>query len=375
MNIISSVALTWVRAPLGKPVSASGMDFTYRDYLLVKVVCENGNEGLGFSYVGVGGGRAALYAGEDLLAPLLIGFDASNIESLWEKMYRATLIQGRAGLVMNALSAIDIALWDLKARSIGQPLCQLLGGSIDKPVKAYASGGYYAPDKNISDLQKEMEGWVDAGFTAVKIKAGKLSLKEEELRVKAVREVIGDDCLLMLDLYNAMDNIGMAAQFANMYADYNPYWIEDPFTPDDIDNFARLAKRTSTPLATGEFHYSPHTFKTIIEVGAAQVIQAEAPRVGGITQWRKIAALVSSHGGVVNPCWFHQLHAQLLPSVSGGEFVEYFPDNAILNFNLLIEGDEMRMENGELLLSKKAGLGFCFNDDKIASLEHKTITL
>ncbi|MGH1440302.1 MAG: mandelate racemase/muconate lactonizing enzyme family protein [Cellvibrionaceae bacterium] len=371
---IISIEFTWVRAPLDKPVSAAGMSFTYRDYLLCKLLCDDGTEGIGFSYVGVGGGRSALYAASDLFGDLVVGRNPDNIESIWQAMYNATLIQGRAGIVMNALSAIDIALWDRKARSLKQPLCHLLGGHTDKPVKAYASGGYYAEGKGLEELKEEAQSWVNAGFTAVKIKAGKLSLKEEEQRVAAVRDAIGDECLLMLDLYNAMENIGEAVQFADMYKHYNPYWIEDPFKPDDIENFTRLSSKVSTPLATGEFHYSLHTFKTIIESGAAQVIQAEAPRVGGITQWRKIANLVDACGAVVNPCWFHQLHAQLLPSISGGEFVEYFPDNAVLNFNQLICNDGMHLnKKGQLLLSQSHGLGFDFDTDGIDELEHETL--
>ena len=373
MSCITDLELSWVRAPLDNPVSAAGMNFTYRDYLLVKLECSDGSVGIGFSYVGVGGGRSALYAASDLFAERIVGQNADNIEAIWQMMYDATLIQGRAGVVMNALSAIDIALWDRKARSINQPLCQLLGGSIDTPIKAYASGGYYAPGKDLDGLREEVQAWKNAGFKAVKIKAGKLSLKEEEARVAAVRDVIGEDCLLMLDLYNAMGNLGESVQFADMYRAYNPYWIEDPFKPDDLDNFIRLGQRVNTPLATGEFHYSPNTFRTILETGAATVIQAESPRVGGITQWRKIASLVSGYGGVVNPCWFHQLHAQLLPSVSGGEFVEYFPDNSILNFNRLIKGDEMELKEGMVHLSAREGVGFEFDEQAITDFEHERI--
>ncbi len=374
MSSISSIKFTWVRAPLDNPVSAFGMNFTYRDYLLCNIECSDGTSGIGFSYVGVGGGLSALHAAADLFGEKVIGLNPDNIEEIWSLLYNSTLIQGRAGIVMNAISAIDIALWDRKAKSLNQPLCTLLGGSIDNPITAYASGGYYAPNKGLDELRDEIQSWVDLGFNAVKIKAGKLSIKEEEERVSVVRDVIGDECLLMLDLYNSMSTLGEAVQFADMYKSYNPYWIEDPFKPDDIDNFSRLSERVATPLATGEFHYSPHTFQTIIASGAAQVIQAEAPRVGGITQWRKIASLASGYGAVVNPCWFHQLHAQLLPSVSGGEFVEYFPDNSVLNFNRLIKNDGMKFSNGELLLSKSPGVGFDFDEDTISSFEHKTIS-
>lgn len=375
MTIIDSIAFTYVRAPLDHPVSAFGMTFSYRDYVLCELSCDDGSQGIGFSYVGVGGGAAALRAAEDLLSKRIIGENPDHIHSIWQSMYDSTLIQGRAGVVMNAISAVDIALWDRKARVHDMPLANLLGGDIRKPIQAYASGGYYAEGKDVEGLRDEVTQWKEQGFKAVKIKAGKLSLKEEESRIAAVRSVMGDEAVIMIDLYNAMSHLSQAVIYAKMYEAYDPYWLEDPFKPDEIEKFIQLAQKIDIPLATGEFHYSPFIFETLIKSGASTIIQHEAPRVGGITQWLRIANLVEGLGGTVNPCWFHQLHSHLIPAIAGGEYVEYFPDQSVLNFDYLIEGNEIQCINGMIHLPRKAGLGFTFNERYIRSCEHERITI
>lgn len=372
-EVVSQITVRSVRAPLKNPVAAFGMMFTYRDYLLVNLECSDGSSGIGFSYVGVGGGEAAASATQDLLVKHVLGKNPWETASIWQSMYNATLIQGRAGIVMNGLSAIDIALWDRNAKKAGVPLHQFLGGS-SEPIPAYASGGYYAEGKGFDGLKAEIQSWKELGFKAVKIKTGKLSIKEEEQRLQTVRDVIGDETLLMLDLYNSMPNVGVANQYLDMAKQFNPYWIEDPFTPDDIDNFIALSKRTTIPLATGEFHYSPYLFKHIIQSGAAQILQTEAPRCGGITEWRKIAHMASSFGVTLNPCWFHQLHVHLVPSIPNRHFVEYFPDTSVLNFDLLIKGDKVRLVDGDLHLSHEHGIGFEFNEEYIKDLPKTVFT-
>jgi len=364
---VVEINLKSVRAPLEKPVSAAGMDFLYRDYLLVEILCSDGSRGIGFSYVGVGGGEAAIHAAQDLLVSHVLGKNPSEVSTIWESMYRATLIQGRAGLVMNGLSALDIALWDRNAKAANLPLHRFLGGET-RPIPAYASGGYYAKGKGLAEFKEEIESWKALGFKAVKIKTGKLSIKEEEQRVQIVRDVMGDEAYIMLDLYNAMPDLGVAIQYMEMYQQFNPYWIEDPFTPDDLDNFIALSSRMTTPMATGEFHYSPYIFKHIITSGAAQILQAEAPRCGGITEWRRIAHMASAFGATMNPCWFHQLHAHLITSIPNGHFAEYFPDTSVLNFDLLIKGPQVTLRDGELHLPDAVGIGFDFNQDALSEM-------
>lgn len=365
MTVIRAVQVTPVRVPIDRPVYAAGIQWRFRDYILVVVACRDGSSGIGFSYVGTGGGRAAAIAAQELLVPEVLGQDPRGVQSIWERMYRSTLIQGRAGLVMNGLSAIDIAVWDRNARVAEVPLYRFLGASGDpRSVPAYASGGYYAEGKGPDQLAEEIAGYKTAGFSAVKIKAGLLSVREEERRVQAVKDVLAPGDLLMLDLYNAWDDVSAAMPYIDMYRQYDPYWIEDPFLPDDLDNFSRLASRIPEPLATGEFHCGLHSFRRIIESGAATIIQPEAPRCGGITEWRRIAALASGCGIAVSPCWFHQLHIHLVPTAANALFVEYFADDTVLNFNRLIN-TRITVRNGALELPEGPGVGFEFVPEAI----------
>ena len=143
---------------------ASAMTFRHRDFLLVELECDDGSRGIGFSYIGTGGARAAAIAANELLAPVLMGGEADEIGVLWDTMYRGVLLQGRAGLVMNGISAIDIALWDRWARVAGRPLYQELGAGSAVTVPAYASGGYYADGKGLEDLAEEVAGYVAMGL-------------------------------------------------------------------------------------------------------------------------------------------------------------------------------------------------------------------
>ncbi len=199
MPIIESIQVASVAVPLDKVTSFSTRTVSERHYCLVKVRGKDGNEGIGFCYVGSAGGDIAKVAVEQLLAPKLIGQNSHRSEGLWMEMYNESILQGRTGAVMRGISILDTALWDLNARSVGLPLHQYLGSVVDDRVPAYASGGYYLEGKTPAKLGKEMESYVKQGFKAVKMKVGRLSPSEEEARVKAARKAVGDDVLLTLD--------------------------------------------------------------------------------------------------------------------------------------------------------------------------------
>jgi L-alanine-DL-glutamate epimerase-like enolase superfamily enzyme len=246
MTSIESVSVCVTRVPLDKVTSFATRTVSARDYCLVKVRSSEGVDGIGFCYVGSTAGRIALAAVEELLAPKLIGQDPYRVEGLWLEMYAEALLQGRAGTVVRAISILDTAIWDLNARSVKLPLHRYLGSVAKDRVPAYASGGYYLDGKTPKKLGDEMASYVDAGFSAVKMKVGRLSPKEEEARIKAARAAIGPDVLLMLDANNAWPDLPTAKRYMDRYEPYNPYWIEEPFSPDDIDLHARLARSIKT---------------------------------------------------------------------------------------------------------------------------------
>lgn len=229
MAKIESVAVCIARVPLDNAVQFSTRTVTAREYCLVKVRSVDGVDGLGYSYAVNTSGRLLSLAVTDLLGPRLIGQDSLRVEGLWQEMYQEALLQGRVGAVMRALSAIDTALWDLNARTVKLPLYQSLGAAVEDRVPAYASGGYYLPGKTPQNLGEELAGYVRDGFNAVKMKTGRLSPREEEERVRAAREAIGPDVLLMLDANNAWHDLPTALRYMSRFERYEPYWIEEPF--------------------------------------------------------------------------------------------------------------------------------------------------
>lgn len=360
MPTIESIAVATVRVPLDSVTSFATRTVSARDYGLVKVRA-GGFEGIGFCYAGSSGGTLVAQAVEHLLAPLLLGRESLLVEGLWQRMFEETVLQGRAGSVMRAISILDCALWDLNSRASKLPLYKYLGAAVEGAVPAYASGGYYLAGKTPKKLGQEMAGYAKAGFRAVKMKVGRLSPREEEARVRAARDAIGPDVELMLDANNAWRDLPTAMRYMERFELYDPYWIEEPFFPDDIDNHARLAKLTRVTVATGEIGTGRWHFKEILDKGAAQVLQTDALVCGGISEWRKIAATAGSYGVTVCPHWFHDLHAHLVAATSNARYVEFFPDDQVLNFRRLIDR-QLAVERGTLVLPSSPGLGFEFDE-------------
>lgn len=365
MPAIESVSVCIARVPLDKPVTFSTRTVTAREYCLVRVQSSDGHEGIGYCYSVNTSGRLLAVAVTELLAPLLIGKDSLRVEGLWREMYQEALLQGRAGCVMRALSALDIALWDLNARSVGLPLYQFLGANLSGRVPAYASGGYYWPGKTAQVLADEMLDYVKSGFTAVKMKVGRESPAKEEERVAAVREAIGPDVHLMLDANNAWPDLPTAMTYMQRLEAYRPYWIEEPFSPDDIENHARLARATSVTVATGEVEAGRWRFKALMDQGAAGVLQTDATVCGGITEWRRIAATAASYGISVSPHAWHDIHVHLVASAPNATYAEFMPDDHIVNFRRLID-HQLVADNGNLLLPATPGLGFHFDAEAVA---------
>ena len=350
--------------PLDQVTSFSNRSVSARHYGLVKVRSDDGVQGIGFCYVGSAGGPIFSAAVEHLLAPLLLGRDSHAVEALWSLMYQDSLLQGRSGTVMRALSALDTALWDLNARSAGLPLHRYLGAVDLESVPAYASGGYYLEGKTSAMLGQEMAAYVEQGFKAVKMKTGRLSPQEEELRLKAVRDAVGPEVELMMDCNNAWGDTTQAMRYIRRFEAYDPYFIEEPFGPDDIDSHAKLARLTRIPIATAEIGYGRWYHKELLDKGAAAILQTDALVCGGISEWKRIAATAASYGVVVCPHWFHDVHAPLVAATPNARYVEFFPDDQVLNFRRLIDR-QLEHRGGRVILHQTPGLGFNFDEDSV----------
>jgi L-alanine-DL-glutamate epimerase-like enolase superfamily enzyme len=365
MPIIESVSVAVCEVPLDRVTSFSTRTVSSRHYGLVKVRSRDGHEGIGFCYVGSRAGGILKSAVELLLGPLLIGQESLRTEGLWQTLYQEALLQGRAGTVMRGVSILDTALWDLNARSAGLPLHDYLGSNERDSVPAYASGGYYLEGKSPADLGNELAGYVAQGFRAVKMKTGRLSPSEEEARIAAARDAIGPAVLLMLDANNAWSDLPTAMDYMRRFEAYDPYWIEEPFSPDAIDLHARLAARTSVTVATGEIEVGRWRFRELVDSGGAEILQADAAVCGGISEWRKIAAYADCRGVTVSPHWFHDLHAPLVAATTNARFVEFFTDDQVLNFRRLIN-HQLELRAGRVVLRQSPGLGFTFDEQAVA---------
>lgn len=366
MSTIESVQARTVAVPLDQPTAFSTRVVTERHYTLVKIRTTDGVQGIGFCYTGNFGGQVVSEAVRQLVAPVLEGEESHRVRGLWDQVHQATLLQGQAGTTMRALSAADVALWDANARAASLPLWQYLGAVADTSVPAYASGGYYREGKTPQDLADEVSGYVELGFKGVKIKVGRDSVSQDAERIKAARDAIGPDVKLMLDANNAWRDLPSALAALQRWEEYDPFWIEEPFAPDAVHNHARLAQKTTVAVATGEIEAGLGRHFDLLRNEAAIILQTDAAVCGGITEFQAIAATARSFGVEMWPHWFHDLHVHLVASTPNAGGVEFFADSSVLNFRRLITEQLEISAEGSLVLPRRPGLGFDFDDSVVA---------
>ncbi|AUG55390.1 hypothetical protein CSC3H3_21180 (plasmid) [Thalassospira marina] len=362
--MITRLSAVAVRVPLATPVLAPQLKISFRDYLLVMLECSDNSRGIGFSYIGTGGGKSTAAVFDEFVLQNVLGADPTNPEAISKKLKFATRIQGRGGIVANAFSALDIALWDRNSRAAGLPLAQMINPDAKKVVPAYASGGYLNGEYRPAELEREIKSALDAGFASIKLKCAFGSQQDDIARVKTARRFMGDKTNLMLDAYNRWTQVEDALPSVIAYQDVHPYWVEDPFEPDMIEELSGLNRQVGAVLATGEFYFSPAAFQAMASQKAVGVFQAEAPRCGGITDWLKIADIAQANGIEFSPCWFHDLHVHLVAASPAAKFVEYFPTRDILNFAELIDRPVIARD-GEIAVPQEPGVGFDFIMDAV----------
>mgnify|MGYP001036117338 FL=1 len=301
------------RWPKEKPIQNGKHIFTHNELNLAVIETDEGITGYGTSY-------SVDYV--EYLKKFLIGENPFCVERLWDKMWE-TKVLGRRSVSTRSISALDIALWDIRSKAANIPLYQLLGGYREE-IPCYIAGGYYAKDKGILELQKEMEEYLSWGVKNVKMKVGVLSMKEDAARVRAVREVIGDDVRLMVDANCAYRGYE-AVEFANMIAEYRPYWFEEPVMPDDYDGMRMFSEKSLIPLATGENEYTCYGFRDLIGRGMPAILNPDAGSLGGITEFLKIAALSRAGNVALSPHGQQQIHIQLDCAVPDVIMAEFYP--------------------------------------------------
>jgi L-alanine-DL-glutamate epimerase-like enolase superfamily enzyme len=356
---ITEIRTATVAIPIARPTAISTRRLAGREFVLVWVRTDAGVEGLGYTYAGTLGGKVVQTSVDTCLKGMLLGQDARYVEALWERMFRETLLVGRRGALIRAISAVDIALWDARGKLYGEPLYRLIGAHRDV-VPAYASGGYYRPDVDpLDEVAGEMGRYVDRGFADFKIKVGGFGIAADAERVRVARETIGPKARLALDANNAYNDVPTALRAAEAFARYDPWWLEEPTFPDSLPNSAEIARRAPMPIATGEIEATRWGFRDIITAGAAQILQPDAVVLGGVSEWLKVAHLAAAHDLMVAPHWNANLHAHLVAASANGLTVEYFDlAEDIYNFERLVpEEHRLVATGGEIRIPELPGIG------------------
>jgi L-alanine-DL-glutamate epimerase-like enolase superfamily enzyme len=361
---ITNVRSVLVRIPLQRPVRIATREVHGREFVLTFVQTEDGLQGVGYTYAGTVGGTMVQAAVDDVLRPLLLYSDACFIERHWATMFQDGLLVGRRGALLRAISAVDIALWDLAGKRAGMPLYQLLGG-YQAEVPAYASGGYYMEGKGPDGLAREMERYLRTGFTSVKIKVGGVSIEEDVARVKAARDAIGHKVRLALDANNAYKSVSEAIRAAEAFKPYDIWWFEEPLAPDNIPGQAEVARVVGMPVATGEIHQTRWDFRDLILHRAAQILQPDAGVLGGISEWMKVAHTAASFDIPVAPHWHADLHVHLVGAVANALTVEYFfLEEDIYNFERILR-ERLTPTKGSIRVPDRPGLGLVLDEAAI----------
>ncbi|WP_299037882.1 L-talarate/galactarate dehydratase [uncultured Pseudokineococcus sp.] len=353
LDRITGVTLSSVRLPLATPISDAKV-FTGRQkpmtevmVLVAEVRTESGLEGFGFGYSKRAGGPAQ-FAHAVEVAPRLLGEDPNDIARLWTAMVWAGASVGRSGASTQALAALDIALWDLKAKRAGLPLAKLLGAHRDS-VRCYnTSGGFL--HESIEQVCENATRTLEAGIGALKIKVGLPDTSEDVRRVSALREHVGGDVPIMVDANQQWDRPA-AIRACRALEPFDLVWIEEPLDAYDAEGHADLARALDTPIASGEMLTSVAEHAELVRHRAVDVIQPDAPRIGGITQFLRLMAMAEQHSLTLAPHFAMEIHVHLAAAYPLEPWVEHFDWLAPL-FH-----EQLETSAGRMHLSGRPGLG------------------
>ena len=319
MSLIEHVQTDLYRIPLPVTLSDSTHgDMTHFELVTVRLRDRDGAEGSGYTFTVGANGRAALHTIAHDLTPVLAGARADCIEALWKRMWWALHYGGRGGAASLAISAVDIALWDLKARRLGAPLWTLLGG-YDPRVPCYAGGiDLWFP---LDRLLAQTDDNLARGFRAIKMKVGRPRLSEDVERVRAMRAHLGEDFPLMVDA-NMRWSADEAIRAARALQPFAPGWIEEPTIPDDVAGHVRIVREGGLPVATGENLHTLHEFQQMIHAGGVTFPEPDVTNCGGITVFMKVARLAESCNLPVTSHGAHDITVHLLAACPNRSYLE-----------------------------------------------------
>ena len=357
-----------VKDKLSNSFFFSQWEYSERCICLVKVTASNGQFGWGEGY----GPANVIEAGIKLLKPIVLGENPIENEVIWSKMYRKTLDFSRRGVLMASVSAIDIAIWDLKGKIFGLPVSSLLGGAHRTKIKPYATGLYFTNHTHFSDgFVEEAKLYVSQGFKAIKMKVG-LGIKADVANVKLIRETIGEDIELMVDSNHAY-TLREAIELARKIEKYDIKWFEEPISPEFYEQYNELRQKTTIPIAGGECEYLRFGFNQLIKNKSVDILQPDICASGGLTEAKRIGALATANGVDLIPhTWGTSigLHVALhfianMESVPGRMYDADF----LIEFDQTENGlrerlsEPLKLKNGYLEVPTKPGLGIDINEE------------
>ena len=356
MPIIRSVEILQVDLPPKVVRTDAIQAFVTQETPIVRLRCDDGSEGTGYTYTIGTGGSSVVALLRDHLAPRLIGRDADEIEAIWKSLFFHTHATAVGAITSLALAAIDTALWDLRARRLGLPVWKLAGGAQPKvPVYTTEGGWLQLP---VETLVQETMAAKAAGFRGAKIKVGRPHVSEDVARLAAVREAVGDGFELMVDANQAF-TVSEAIRRARAFERFGLAWLEEPLPAEDLAGHVELAAHTGIPIAVGESLYSAAHFREYLERDACSIVQVDCARIGGVTPWLKVAHLAEAFNVAVCPHFLMELHVSLTAAVPNAAWVEYIPQLDDLT------SSRLAIENGFAIAPMQPGLGIAWDAGKL----------
>ncbi len=348
-----------ISTPLSVPLkwpSRNGFAIERANPVIVQLFTDEGLEGIGLAFTFNDQRVKSLKACIDDLKETVVGQDIFRWAEAWQKLWTDTRWMGHQGYPIYALSAIDTALWDLRAKAAGLPVARLLGGYRDE-VPVYASHLLFR-NWSIDELQKDAASLVKQGFRAMKMNMGHKPFQVELERLKAVREVVGDNIDIMVDV-NWAWTVPQAIQMGRELEKYDVYWLEDPLASNDPADWALVTNALGLRVAGGETLSSKYDFRRGFENKALDVLMPDLQRVGGVTEWMKVAAIAEAWNLPVASHVFHEFSAHMVAAIPNGLIVEYMP------WWEFLYKEPPLLKDGCIKISNKPGFGLELDPDII----------